>query len=285
MSTHPHNWYTSEGYDGGLHHCRKCGLDHQGPRPETNDCPVSAEFGAVAWLGPAGLYRSRMEAVQNGEQCIEPVSANQLFSYARALVCLQIGESRKVRPERARTDEGGCKPDRSILHSSAPCDAVALGHSLGNAEDCRPDLKSSIHPEDMASITKWHSDFLQLADYDRLHDASAFQDKSYVLGRTRGQNDRLAQQLAAQATPTALMLAMENVAVKASVADHPPVFLPASVRLGPLVILGGVCLRVSYSGLKWYHEQLIEDRWEPLSVDEFEALLTDALRDSRVGNR
>lgn len=98
-----------------------------------------------------------------------------------------------------------------------------------------------------------------------------------------GWNKRV--QPAAQATPTALMLAMENLAVKASVADHPPVFLPASVRQVPLVILGGVCLRVSYSGLKWYHDQLIEDRWEPLSVDEFEALLTDALRDSQGGNR
>ena len=86
-------------------------------------------------------------------------------------------------------------------------------------------------------------------------------------------------------TPGALMLAMENLAVKALAADHPPVFLPALARQVPLVMLGGVCLRVSYSGLKWYHDQLIEDRWEPLSVDEFEALLTDALRGSQGTNR
>lgn len=107
VSTHRHDWYISEGYDGGLHHCRKCGRDHQGPIPHIDDCPVSnAEFGAVAWLGPAGLYRSRLEAVQNGEQCIEPVSADQLFSYARALVCMQIDESRKTRAAVERMDQG-----------------------------------------------------------------------------------------------------------------------------------------------------------------------------------
>lgn len=52
---------------------------------------------AVAWLSPAGLYRSRLEAVQNGEQCIEPVSADQLFSYAHALVYMQIDESRNAK--------------------------------------------------------------------------------------------------------------------------------------------------------------------------------------------
>ena len=84
MSTHPHHWFTSEGYDGGLHHCRKCDRWVQGPQPEANDCRVSdAEHSAVAWLGQAGLYRTRLEALQNGEQHLEPVSANQLFQLAR----------------------------------------------------------------------------------------------------------------------------------------------------------------------------------------------------------
>lgn len=96
MSTHPHAWYTSEGYDGGLHHCRKCDRSHQGPRPQAHDCPVSdAEHKAAAWLGPAGLYRTRLEAIQNGEQRVEPVSAEQLFSYARCLVLMQITEGRR----------------------------------------------------------------------------------------------------------------------------------------------------------------------------------------------
>lgn len=84
MSTHCHDWYMSAGDDGGLYHCRKCSRSHQGTVPRTHGCPVSnAEHKAVAWLGRAGLYRTRLEAVQNGEQHLEPVSANQLFELAR----------------------------------------------------------------------------------------------------------------------------------------------------------------------------------------------------------
>lgn len=85
-------------------------------------------------------------------------------------------------------------------------------------------------------------------------------------------------------TPATLMLVMENLAVKALASKYPPFFPPASACQAPLVMLGGVCLRVTYSGLKWYHDQLIDDRWEPLSVDEFEALLADALRGSQGDN-
>jgi len=45
-----------------------------------------AEQHAAAWLGRAGLYRTRLEAVQNGEQLVEPVSADQLFELARIQV-------------------------------------------------------------------------------------------------------------------------------------------------------------------------------------------------------
>lgn len=107
MSTHAHRWYTSEGYDGGLHHCKKCGRSHQGPRPKSTDCPVSdAEHNAVAWLGPAGLYPTRLDAVQNGEQCLEPVSTDQLFSYASALVQLQIERQRPPNVEGRKTETG-----------------------------------------------------------------------------------------------------------------------------------------------------------------------------------
>lgn len=50
----------------------------------THDCTKpDAEQRAAAWLGQAGLYRTRLEAVQNGEQLLEPVSADQLFELAR----------------------------------------------------------------------------------------------------------------------------------------------------------------------------------------------------------
>jgi hypothetical protein len=46
----------------------------------------NAELRAAAWLGQAGLYRTRLEAVQNGEQRLEPVSENRLFELARIQV-------------------------------------------------------------------------------------------------------------------------------------------------------------------------------------------------------
>ncbi|AOX10702.1 hypothetical protein Q5O_20705 [Pseudomonas putida JB] len=75
----------SEADDGGLYHCRKCRRTHDGSVPEALGCPVSnAEHNAVAWLGQAGLYRTRLEAVQNGEQRVEPVSPDKLFELARS---------------------------------------------------------------------------------------------------------------------------------------------------------------------------------------------------------
>ncbi|HDS0929604.1 TPA: hypothetical protein QDZ23_004304 [Pseudomonas putida] len=51
---------------------------------DANDRPESeAKHNAAAWLGQAGLYRSRFDAVQNGEQLLEPVSADELFELAR----------------------------------------------------------------------------------------------------------------------------------------------------------------------------------------------------------
>ncbi|WP_432777605.1 hypothetical protein O4O02_23590 [Pseudomonas fortuita] len=95
MTTHRHDWYTSEGYDGGLHHCKKCKLSSQGERIAT-PCPVSdAEHHAVAWLGQAGLYPTRFDAVRNFEQSIRPVSANELFELASKQVLSQLNEGRQ----------------------------------------------------------------------------------------------------------------------------------------------------------------------------------------------
>lgn len=87
MSRHKHQWRTTNPHDGGLHYCRNCDRWAQGDRSEAEDCPVSdAEHTAAAWRGQAGLYRTRLEAVQNGEQHLEPVSVNQLFELARSHV-------------------------------------------------------------------------------------------------------------------------------------------------------------------------------------------------------
>ncbi|AAN68636.1 MULTISPECIES: hypothetical protein [Pseudomonas] len=87
MSMHRHDWYMSEADDGGLYHCRKCRRTYEGTVPDAHGCPVSnAEDNAVAWLGQAGLYRTRLEAVSNCEQSVSPVSANELFELARKQV-------------------------------------------------------------------------------------------------------------------------------------------------------------------------------------------------------
>lgn len=79
-------------YGGGGHRNAagfKVPLDHELVRgAEANEAPaLDGEHSAAAWLGQAGLYRTRLEAVQNGEQHLEPVSANQLFELARNHVC------------------------------------------------------------------------------------------------------------------------------------------------------------------------------------------------------
>ncbi|WP_233444329.1 hypothetical protein [Pseudomonas monteilii] len=96
MSTHRHDWYMSEADDGGLYHCSKCKRTHQGTVPRTHGCPVSNdEHNAVAWLGQAGLYRTRFEAVHNCEQSVTPVSATELFELASKQVLSQLNEGRQ----------------------------------------------------------------------------------------------------------------------------------------------------------------------------------------------
>lgn len=58
-------------------------VEHEKARDQSEP---NAETRAAAWLGQAGLYRTRLEAVQNGEQSLEPVSENQLFELARIQV-------------------------------------------------------------------------------------------------------------------------------------------------------------------------------------------------------
>lgn len=54
-----------------------------------------AEQPAAAWLGQAGLYRTRFEAVRNFEQSVTPVSADELFELASKQVLSQRSEGRQ----------------------------------------------------------------------------------------------------------------------------------------------------------------------------------------------
>ncbi|UDU82886.1 hypothetical protein [Pseudomonas sp. HN2-3] len=95
ITTHKHLWETVDPYDGGYHICKKCKLGSQGERLAT-PCPVSdAEYHAVAWLGQAGLYRTRFEAVGNFEQSVAPVTADELFNLASKQVLSQFNEGRQ----------------------------------------------------------------------------------------------------------------------------------------------------------------------------------------------
>ncbi|MBA6137603.1 MULTISPECIES: Lar family restriction alleviation protein [Pseudomonas] len=43
-----------------------------------------------AWLGQAGLYRTRLDAIRNGEQSVTPIYADELFELARKQVLSQL---------------------------------------------------------------------------------------------------------------------------------------------------------------------------------------------------
>ena len=95
ITSHKHRWETVNPYDGGSHICKKCKLGSQGERLAT-PCPVShAEYHAVAWLGQAGLYRTRFEAVRNFEQSVAPVTADELFKFAGKQVLSELNQGQQ----------------------------------------------------------------------------------------------------------------------------------------------------------------------------------------------
>ncbi|WP_447809286.1 hypothetical protein [Pseudomonas putida] len=95
MTIHKHLRETVDPYDGGYHICKKCKLGSQGERLAT-PCSVSnAEHHAIAWLGQAGLYRTRFDAVRNCEQSLTPISVNELFQLARRQVLNQLSQGRQ----------------------------------------------------------------------------------------------------------------------------------------------------------------------------------------------
>ncbi|MFV3383095.1 DHHA1 domain-containing protein [Pseudomonas sp. NY15354] len=76
-------------YGGGGHRNAagfKVPFDHELVRgTEAHEVPApDADSSTTAWLGQAGLYRTRLEGVQNGEQRMSPVSIDQLFEHARS---------------------------------------------------------------------------------------------------------------------------------------------------------------------------------------------------------
>lgn len=58
---------------------------------------------AAAWLGQAGLYRTRFDAVRNFEQSVTPITADELFSLASKQVLIQLDGNRQ--PARPSAEE------------------------------------------------------------------------------------------------------------------------------------------------------------------------------------
>lgn len=73
---------------------------------KSNEMPVpDVDQRAAAWLGQAGLYRTRFDAVRNFEQSVSPVSTDELFNLASMQVLSQRDEGRQsARPSNAETN-------------------------------------------------------------------------------------------------------------------------------------------------------------------------------------
>lgn len=95
ITSHKHRRETVHAYDGDYHICKKCKLGSQGEHLAT-PCPVShAGYHAVAWLGQAGLYRTRLEAVRNFEQSVAPVTADKLFKLASEQLLSELNQGQQ----------------------------------------------------------------------------------------------------------------------------------------------------------------------------------------------
>lgn len=56
---------------------------------------AASENRAAAWLGQAGLYRTRFDAVRNCEQSVTKITDDELFELASKQVLNQLKEGRQ----------------------------------------------------------------------------------------------------------------------------------------------------------------------------------------------
>ncbi|MNJ52197.1 hypothetical protein D3C77_475210 [compost metagenome] len=72
----------------------------------------------------------------------------------------------------------------------------------------------------------------------------------------------LRAQLAEQVNTSHIREAMENCAAVGAVAE---------------LQIGATHVRVTYHGIKWFHDRMIDGQWEPLAIEEFDEILCDSL--------
>lgn len=79
---------------------------------KSNELPATdGEQPATAWLGQAGLYRTRFDAVRNFEQSITPVTAAELFNLASKQVLTQLNGNRQPARPAAKESNSHEKKD------------------------------------------------------------------------------------------------------------------------------------------------------------------------------
>ncbi|ENQ1002081.1 TPA: hypothetical protein ACIR1J_003462 [Pseudomonas aeruginosa] len=64
---------------------------------------------AAAWLGQRGIYRSRLEAVSNGEQLVDPLTLRELIQHAWPSPSTELAE--RGTQHRFSTTEQTCRHD------------------------------------------------------------------------------------------------------------------------------------------------------------------------------
>jgi len=72
-------------HGGDVISCSTCGACSRvvfGEKAGLADAWNSRTFTGSAWLGQAGLYRNRLDAVGNGEQSVTHLSSEELFNHA-----------------------------------------------------------------------------------------------------------------------------------------------------------------------------------------------------------
>ncbi|MDE4537699.1 Lar family restriction alleviation protein [Pseudomonas sp. ITEM 17296] len=86
-------------HGGDMITCSKCDASTRvlfGEKAGLADLWNSRAARPHAWLGQAGLYRSRFDAVRNFEQAVTPVSADELFSLASKQVLNQLNDTCEI---------------------------------------------------------------------------------------------------------------------------------------------------------------------------------------------
>ncbi|MGG6960050.1 hypothetical protein ACIRT2_22595 [Pseudomonas aeruginosa] len=101
----------------------------------------------AAWLGQRGIYRSRFEAVCNGEQLVDPLTLGELIQRAWPSPSTELAERGKEVPQawldvqaerRRQITAEGWTPEHDDLYCAAELPRAAAAYILSGANDEAP---------------------------------------------------------------------------------------------------------------------------------------------------